>query len=760
MPASPPSAASIPSPIRHPRWITLAVCTLLAAGVWFVFGQTLHHRFVNFDDDVYVYKNPFVLHGLSLAGVRWAFTHSYASNWHPLAWISHMLDCQLFGLDPAGHHLTSILLHAAASAALFLVLHRLTGFLGRSAFVAALFAIHPLHVESVAWVAERKDVLSGLFFVLTLGAYERFARSPFSLARYALVLLLAALGLLAKPMLVTLPLILLLLDYWPLQRFSTASPKRLLIEKLPILLIAAGAAAVTIFVQHDAKSHLPLPIRLENATLSAALYLGQLFYPARLAAFYPFPETGLPAWQVAGSALLLAAISLAAWAMRKRHPWFLFGWLWYLVMLAPVIGILQVGSQAHADRYTYLPHTGLYVIVAWGAAELARALPSPTRSIALGSLAAIALGILTFSARQQASYWQDSTTLWTHTLAVASDSVTARINLGNADLENGKLGDAMDQFRAALRISPDNPDANVSYGYILTQKGRAAEALPHFLNALAVAPDHPLAHNDLGIVLAQQGNLDEAISHFRTALQLKPVYPEASYNLGNALSQKGASGEAISQYQEALRADPACADAAYNMGNALSAKGDAAAAMAAYREALGIRPAYVNAGYNLAMLLMQRGAIADAIAQFQQVLQWKPDFPEAHYNLATALFHQGARRDAIAHLQQALQLKPDYADAANDLAWELATSPEAGLRDGTRAVSLARHADELAHGQDVDILDTVAAACAEDRRFDDAIQAAQKAIALSRATGRSEELAQLNSELRLYQAGQPFHQSR
>ena len=381
-----PESASRPAGL-HDRWMVRVICLVLAAMTWLVFGQTLGHEFVNYDDEDYVADNPAALGGLSLKGIVWAFTHDVNDNWTPLTVISHMLDCQLYGTQAGWHHLTSVLLHTASVIVLFLVLKRMTAALWRSAFVAAVFAIHPLHVESVAWIAERRDVLSGLFFMLTLGAYAGYVQrwpkveSRESRAQavptldprrstldYCLVLLFFALGLMCKPMLVTLPFVLLLLDYWPLKRFTQPGgrlvPWRLIAEKVPLLALSGAACVATLFAQTEAIQpfeQMSLPLRVGNALISYVTYLGQMIYPAGLAVYYPYPETGLPLWKIVAAFVLLLVISAGALAARRKQPWFLFGWLWYLGMLVPVIGVLQVGSQARADRYTYLPQIGLYI---------------------------------------------------------------------------------------------------------------------------------------------------------------------------------------------------------------------------------------------------------------------------------------------------------------------------------------------------------------------------------------------------------------
>jgi len=784
-----PAITAKSSPRSHERWLVAGICCLLTVMIWAVFGQLRQYDFINFDDDVYVYQNPPVAGGLSWKSIQWTFTQVHSSNWHPVTWLSHMLDCQLFGLNPGAQHLVNVLFHTLATLSLFFMFRALTGALWRSAFVAAVFAIHPLHVESVAWIAERKDVLSGLFFILTIGAYVRYVRER-SAARYLAVLFLFALALMSKPMVVTLPIILLLLDYWPLQRFPQFGqfPWRLIAEKLPLLLLSAAVAIITLCAQHDALSSLSFASRLGNALVSYAIYMGQMFYPTGLAVFYPYPEHGLAIWAIIGAASLLAGISIVVFFNRRQRPWLVTGWLWYLVMLLPVIGIIQVGAQAHADRYTYLPEIGLYALFVWMIADCC------TRwrklRFALGIVSVAIIIALAFCARIQSSYWMNSQTLWTHALASTADNLTARINLGNALLQAGKPEEAMTHYAKALQIQPDNAEANVSYGYILAKQGKADEAAVYLNKALKIKPDHAQAHNDLGNILAQSGQLDQAIDHFQKALHSKPDYAEANYNLGNALTQKGKLDEAITAYQKALQIKPGYVEASYNLGNTFFVKGDMERAVQCYQTALRLKPDYAKACYNLGSALLQEGKLDDAASRFQQELQmnpkhaetcynlgdidsrqgkWeeavvyyqkalslRPDWAEAQYSLGVSFFQRGNEDAAIDHYQKALQIKPDYTDAENNLAWELATSPRPSLRDGRRAVELAQKANQTSHDQDPDILGTLAAALAEAGRFDEAIQNIKHAMALTQAN-QSDQLAQLDSQLKLYQSGLPFH---
>jgi tetratricopeptide (TPR) repeat protein len=668
------------------RWRVAAVCLGLAAITFAVFSQTLHHDFIDFDDNVYVGDNPMVAPGLTLQGIVWAFTHVYSCNWHPLTWLSHMLDCQLYGLNPAGHHLTNVLLHTATVIALFLVLRQMTGALWRSAFVAAVFAIHPLRVESVAWVAERKDVLSGLFFMLTIGAYVRYARRPWSAARYGLVVLLFAMGLMCKPMLVTLPVVLLLLDYWPLQRVEPRKLSGLALEKLPLLALSAAVAVATLLVQNEAiqssESFSP-PLRLANALAACKIYLVQMVYPAGLAVFYSFPHNGPSAWEAVFNGTLLAILSAVAWGERRTRPWLLTGWVWYLVMLLPVVGFIQVGKQAHADRYTYLPQIGIYVALTWLAAEwrVSRGL--------LGGFMAGVLAVLMVCAWKQTAYWQNSETLWAHALACTTDNYTAHINFGDT----------------------------------LLQKGRVGEAITHGRQAVQLRPDLAQAHNNLGNALRQNGSLDEAIIHFQKALQLKPRYADAHNNLGTALFQKGKADEAVMHFQKALQ----------------------------------ISPNYAGTHCNLGLAFFLLGRTDEAIAQYQKALQLKPDYEEAHKNLGLAFFRQGRMDEAIAQYQKALELKPGNIEAQKNLAWVLATCPQAGLRNGSKAVKLAEQASQLAGGGNPLILGTLAAAYAEVGRFSEAVETAQRALRLAGAQSNTNLAGQLQAQLKFYQAGSPFH---
>jgi len=659
------------------RWTVPGVCIFLAAVVWVVFGQTLRHEFVSFDDEQYVYDNPVVQKGLTWEGFRWALTYGQIGHWHPLTWLSHMLDCQLYGLQAGGHHLTSVLLHGAAAVLLFLVLRRMTGFLWRSAFIAAVFAIHPLRVGSVAWVAERKDVLSAFFFMLKLGAYVRYVRRPPSMLRYGAVVLFFALGLLSKNMLVTMPFVLLLLDYWPLNRLSGFSFQVLLrrvVEKIPLLVLTAGSCVATALVSEKmAADRLSFGLRLENAVVSYVTYLWQMIHPLGLACIYPNPTNYLPFWQVAGALGLLLAISGAAWAFRRTHPWLVVGWLWYVGMMIPVIGLVQISYYAHADRYTYLPQIGLYLLLTWTVADLSAGWRQ--RRLVLGSGSTIILVALIICARTQVSYWRNSETLWTHALACTSNNVIAHNNLGTALLLKGSVDEAIAHCQQSLQIKPDNAEALVSLGNALLQKGSMDEAIVQYEKALEIKPDFAEGHINLGNALLQKGSVDEAIVHYQKALEIKPDYAEAQYNLGNAFTQKGRVDEAITHFQKALEINPDYAEAHNNLGLAFFQKGQMAQVITHYQKALEINPNNAAAQNNLAWMLaicpqasLRNGNQAVELAQRADQL-FGGNNPLVLRTLAAAYAEAGRFPEAVETAQRALQLAEAQSNPAlaNDL---------------------------------------------------------------------------------------------
>ena len=564
-------------------WSTLAVCALLTGLTWIVFGQTLRHGFVNYDDGIYLYENPIVRKGLTPEGVAWAFTHRHGATWHPLTTISHMLDCHWFGLKAGGHHFTNVLFHNVSAILLFLGLQRMTGGLGgngniwRSAFVAALFAVHPLHVESVAWAAERKDVLSGVFFMLTLIAYSAYVTNR-SLGRYLLVAALFALGLMCKPMLVTLPFVLLLLDYWPLNRGqksevrsrksdlqSSGSGRRiwskLIVEKTPLLALSLVSCAVTLIAQSGAiatTQRFPLGWRINNAVVSYITYLWQLFWPTKLAVFYPHLENRVALWQTIFAVTFLLAISVVSFLLRKTRPYLLTGWCWYAGMLVPVIGVVQVGSQGHADRYTYLPHIGVYLSLTWLAADLLRLLPYRRQVLSLGGAAAIVTG-LSWCAWNQTSHWRDSETLWRRAVAVTTRNDVAHANLAEVLLLRGRAKEAILHSQEALAIRPNNPNAYNNLGLALFQTGEANAAVANWRKSLEIQPHNMNAQSNLAWVFAtcpEASVRDGAKAVELTQKVIRRVgfrSPIILRTLAAAYAENAQFGEAIKAAQEALQ---------------------------------------------------------------------------------------------------------------------------------------------------------------------------------------------------------------
>jgi protein O-mannosyl-transferase len=634
--------------------VFLGICLLLAALTWGVFGQTLGHQFVDYDDPGYVYENPDITAGITTNGLLAAFAHPHARNWHPLTTISQMLDCQLYGLNPAGHHLTNVLLHAAAVLLLFSVLHNMTGALWRSAFVAAVFAIHPLRAESVAWVAERKDVLSALFFMITLGAYIHYARQP-SLKRYLWVTLFFALGLMSKSMLVTLPLLLLLLDYWPLARFQQETstgvnnkagsrknflfiPQPLIIDKIPLLVLSLLAGIATLLAQRSTigySEQLPLTWRTSNALLSYVAYIGQMIWPARLAVFYPHLGDQVPLWKVVLAFTLILAITLFVFALRKTRPYLIVGWCWYLICLLPVVGIIPVGLEGQADRYTYLPQIGLFFGLVWAAADLS-ILFDKRRAFCRGVAAAI-IGVLACRGWIQTSYWRDTESLWNHALAVTSDNDVAHYNVAALMIKRGQLDEAISHYEQALNVRPNNRETHYH---------------------LSVA----LLHNALGNALVRKGLLDEAIVHYRAAVALRDDFADAQSNLAGMLAEKGQTAEAIAHYEKALAVPPEDAPAHLRLAAVLEGVGRDAEAIAHCRRALEVAPNSIAALNALAQILattphvaVRNGQEAVALAEKANQLSDGKN-PVVLRTLAASYAESGRSSEAAAAAQRALRL--------------------------------------------------------------------------------------------------------
>ncbi|MEO8368836.1 MAG: tetratricopeptide repeat protein [Candidatus Solibacter sp.] len=608
----------------------LLVCLLLAAAVFGAFAPALRNGFVGYDDPDYVVDNIHVRSGLTPRNASWAMTAAHANNWHPLTWMSHALDASIFGLAPTGHHLTSILLHVANTLLLFLWLYGATSRLGCSAFVALGFGLHPLHVESVAWVAERKDVLSTFFWLLALLAYTAYARRP-GLARYLLVALMLALGLMSKQMLVTLPLVLLLLDWWPLGRGLSL---RLVLEKLPLLALSGLAGVVTLWAQRAggalaSTDLLTLDLRLSNAALSYLRYLGKTVWPDSLSVIYPFPAAGIAAWKVGASLAVLAAISVVVIAARRRAPWLAVGWAWYVVTLLPVIGIVQVGMQAMADRYMYVPMIGLLIAVAWQIAETFHGRWVPV--VAAGLL--LACGVATW---RQVHVWRDGLSLFEHAVAVTQNNFVAHDNLGVELDRRGRAEEALAQYRETLRIRPGDRHgtrnyalANFDKGQRLLAAGRLDEAWTALQEGLRYQPDHAAAHMYLGLILNARGKHEAALPELRLAIAMDSALAAAHMGLGVAYSTLGRTGEARLQFEQTVLLDPANVEAHYDLGLMQAGEGDNAGALEQFDAAVRVQPGFGAAHLAASMTLYSMGRFQEAWSALQKAKEAKAEIPPA-----------------------------------------------------------------------------------------------------------------------------------
>lgn len=764
------SSKSLPPDGRR----VVGICLGLAILTFLVFWPVRDFAFTNYDDDAYVYANPMVTSGLNAVSIRWALTTTWFSYWHPLTWMSHMLDCTLFGLRPGAHHLMSVFYHTLATVCLFLTLRRMTGATMRGAVVAALFAIHPMHVESVAWVAERKDALSTLFWILTLWAYTVYAARP-STARYVVTLALYAVGLTAKPMVVTLPFVLLLLDYWPLKRLSwgqmNSAPREiaqapivrgvvdLVVEKIPFFLLSAASMFITFTAVQRAGNTLsadvlPWSFRFTNVPVSYARYLGKLILPDDMTILYPIPPRW-ESWQVGGAAVVLVVISLlvAAWARSK--PYLVTGWLWFLGTLVPTLSLVAVGYQSLADRYTYLSYIGLFIIVVWGVADLARARGGHALLLRSGTVAVLLLCAV--GARAQLKHWRDSISLWTHCVAVTRDNVVAQYNLGHALQHLDKGEEALAHYRAVLRLQPDHVNANLNIAGVYIGSGRSAEATNYLARVLRLQPQYLKGQVSMGQALWQLRELTQATNYFARALAAAPADADTRFYYAATLFDLKDYDGALREAEETLRIDPSHFKARTWLAKALVAKNRFDEAQAHLQEALRIDPSFSPAHDALGFAQLRQGKIIPALAQFEAALVLDPASAEAHFHFATALTLQGRVREAVQHYREALQSRKDWPEALNDLAWLLATHPDASVRNGQEALHLAGRACAL--DENPRFLATLAAAHAESGDFDEAIRQARKARELAQARGDAELVERAGRLAAHFQHKQPWRSS-
>lgn len=608
--ARPARIASSPSGISIPAWaIALALIVVTVAA----YAPVRNFDFVSFDDAVYVTNNPQVRAGLTWAGVWWAFSTTYAVNWHPLTWISHMLDVEFFGLNAGLHHVTSLVLHVVNTLLVWLVLRRLTGSMFRSALVAALFAVHPLHVESVAWVAERKDVLSMCFALLTCWAYAGYVQRP-GWWRYVSALVWFALGLMSKPMLVTVPFLLVLLDVWPLRRIAGsgehggAQPSMtwwpILREKIPFVILAVMSSAVTLAAQQRGGAvatlaAMPLGARVANALVAYVAYVWQTIWPTNLAALYPYPTS--PPFAAAGAAFVaLVGATIVILRGWRRWPYLAVGWLWFLGTLVPVIGVIQVGVQARADRYTYLPLIGLFIAGVWGLADVANRWALSRRAVAAAAVTLVIVCAAT--TRVQAGYWRDGITLWQRAIAVTTANSRAHTNLGSSLVAAGRNDDAVVEYREAIAIEPSLPQAHNNLGLALVTLGQGDAAIEQYREAVRLMPDYVEAHDNLANALMDRHQVDEAIAQYREAIRRRPGDAQTHNNLGTAFAEQGRMADATKEFLEAVRLEPGRADWHYAVGMAYAVQGDNAQAIAYLQSALKLDPGHDRARRALAEL--------------------------------------------------------------------------------------------------------------------------------------------------------------
>jgi tetratricopeptide (TPR) repeat protein len=631
----------------------IIICLFLIASSLVVYEQIINHEFINYDDGLYVTENPHVQAGFTWESIKWALTTFHAGNWHPLTWFSHMLDCELYGLNPMGHHWTNLQFHIANTLLLFFILQQMTGAFWKSAFVAALFALHPLHVESVAWVTERKDVLSTFFGFLVIITYYRYVKKP-DIAGYMLIFLSLSLGLMAKPMLVTMPFVLLLLDLWPLKRLNlslnqpdgrTSNLMPLIREKIPLIILATISIILTFFAQQSRGAVQPLELipinyRIANALIAYSGYFIKTIWPHNMSVFYPHLGVNQPMWEVVSSALFLIGACLLAIKASKKYPYMLVGLLWYIITLIPVIGLIQVGSQSMADRYTYIPLIGIFIILSWGGSDFLKS--QKHRNCVLYLSALIIISAFTFMSFNQVKHWKNSITLFENSITVTDGNWLAHNNLGAALFDKEKIDESIFHFKEVLKIKPVYFSALYNLGRSFQEKSDLDKAAYYYKNALRIKPDYEEAHNNLANLLFAQGMLDEAASHYYLILGINPDNADVHNNLGYLLVTEDKRKEALLHFNEALRINPEHAEAHYNLGCLMIKQGETEEAIAHFVKALSvlyfkdvqkINPGYAEVYNKIGKILYKNGKLKEAGIFFSKAIQIEPDCKEARDNL-------------------------------------------------------------------------------------------------------------------------------
>lgn len=775
--------SAAPTAIPEARRFYL-ICTALIAATLLAYWNVWQFDYVNYDDPNNIYQNPVVLSGLNGASLFWGLTTSYFEYWHPVTWWSHMLDSELFGAAAGGRHLMNLGLHLANTILVFVWLRRMTGTLWRSAIVAALFALHPMQVESVAWLSERKDVLAAFFGLLTLLAYARFVQSSnsvlpgastpisrhFQSRPYCWALCFFALALMSKPTVVTWPFVMLLLDVWPLRRVPSVASmcsfhalKGLLVEKVPFLVLTILSSVIS-YVSLKGQAgkvldgvDLSLAFRLTNVPVSYARYLGKLFWPDDLAVLYPLPSGLWPWWQIVGSVTLLVLISVLVWRWSRQNPALLIGWLIFLGVLVPASGIVGVGLHAMADRFTYLPSLGLFVAVVWGAAELLG-----RRSVPLAPLAVIvvvALLALGITCRHQVQHWRNSESLWTHCLSVNSENAVAHYNLGHVLHHSGRAEPAVPHYEEAIRIMPKHLDAPLNLGAISYDRRDYVAATNYFQRALAIKPTYGKALLNLGMALNELQDFRAASNYLAQAVATEPNNLQLRCVYAFTLNELGLAPAALEQATAALQLSPNYGIALALLGRAHAVRGERALAQSLFAQAVVSAPEFAELHLWSGLEFMHAGDMTAAMSALETAVRLKPESVAARSTLAAALVSQSRVVEGLAQYRAALKLAPDSPAVLNNLAWLLSTTSQPELRDGAAAVRFAQRACELTQSQHPLLIGTLAAAYAEAGQFSEAVAAATKAIDVATATGQSQVAARNAELLLLYRSGKPYHES-
>jgi protein O-mannosyl-transferase len=678
------------------KYVLLLIIAVLVLAIFIAYGPVRKNGFVDFDDGAYIRKNYNVNEGITPQSIIWAFTKYYSGNWHPITWLSHMLDCDIYGLNPLGHHITNIVIHIANSVLLLLVLRKMTGSIWPSAFIAGVFALHPLHVESVAWAAERKDVLSGLFWMLTILAYAYYVEKPNS-KKYMLVLFAFVMGLMSKPMVVTLPFVLLLLDYWPLNRLNkpnhASNTKQLIMEKIPFFAMSVISSVITFAAQHSGGAiatldNMSVSYRFANMFVSYIRYIGKTIWPSRLAVIYPHYYGVFPKGLLAVSVLLFILLTILCIYIGRRKRYVLTGWLWFVGTLVPVIGLVQVGSQAIADRYMYIPMVGLLIIIGWTVKELIG--DNRSKQIAAAVLAAIVLCGSVALTRTQVRYWKNNLALFGH----------------------------------AVNVTDNNPFAETNYGHALYRAGNTSEGMMHLYKAVRINPNFSASRDTLGNVLMEEDKISEAIACFEESIRRDKQCKSGYINLGAALSKQGKYDEAIKYINKALELDPQYEDARSKIGTAL----------------------------------LLSGKPKEAIAEFNEGLKTSTDRMEVYVNLAIAYSRLGNNEQSMEYCVKAMRLQSDNSETLNNLAWLLATGSNISGENIKKAVGFAERACEITHYKKADFLDTLAVTYAAIGRFDEAKMTAEKALNIAKVSGKNDLASEIEERLKLYEKGQLYRQ--